>query len=237
MEFRGNPLPKLYFISYDEKEPQPFSSQEGNLLSVELGKHNLILDSRFANIPLQSKEVVFNDINNCNPQLIVVFGDKGIPDFLTTSDTSVDIAGDLYTVDINHRQYRFMVLTDLSTLQKAINENADNPLVFDFEKHMGKIVRVLNGTYVDVLKTKTILNAHSFNDFKEICEKNFGRDTELAYDIETNARPPMTADSKIIGFSLSNKTTGVYVSIDSLDFHMPQEEEDQVWDYTINNIF
>ena len=81
------------------------------------------------------------------------------------------------------------------------------------------------------------MSAHSFDEFLNIYNTYFTNDTIVAYDIETTARPIFMEGSEIIGFSIGNKKNGVYACLKSLDFEMPKEDIDKIWEFTKSNIF
>lgn len=237
MDFRGTTTPLVYAISNnadDKIKGFPFSTDGGNFFVSILGSFNLILQTRMANSALQDINAILDDIVNSKPSVIIGFGDELVNTFCKTARMASEISGRVFIVKIKDFETYYIPSIDLSVILKNI---ADTAYVTEYIKQLSKIVDITNGTYVDVLKEKEILSAHSFEEFKNIYEEKYLQDNEIAYDIETNARPILTADSRIIGFSIGNKTSGVYVSVDSLEWHMSEDEENKIWDYTINKIF
>lgn len=238
MKFKGAETPEVYIIDFHEEESTqeyPLSGDRGNYLMSLLGAYSLLDTTRMANITCQGKDVVENDIIEKQPKIIVGLGANAVTQYTQTNRKISDVSGSIYDIKIKGQDFKYLVLVSPSyVLHRMDNSNVS----LEFAQNLYKAFQVINGEYKDILAEKTILSAHSFEEFKNIYETYLLDGTaELAYDIETNARPPMMEGSKIIGFSISNQTVGVYTSIDSLDFHMDKCEEDKIWDYLINEVF
>ena len=237
MDFKGVSHPDLYVIDFHQEDPgveYPLSGPRGDFVVSLLGSYGLLGSTRFANMHEQGVDVVENDILSTSPRLIVGFGSNIISRYLETSRKITDVSGHLFDIKIKGQDFKLLVVVSPSYVLQRID---DSLVSLKFSQDLYKAFQYLNGEYVDILKEKEILSAHSFEEFKEIYETRFKNDLELAYDIETNARPPMMKGSRIIGFSVANKKSGVYASIDSLDFHMSKDDEDRIWDFTINEVF
>lgn len=238
MKFKGAENPEVYIIDFHEEEPTeeyPLTGDRGNYLVSLLGAYSLLDTTRIANMTCQGKDVVENDIIEKQPKVIIGLGANAVKEYVQTNRGIADISGNIYDIKIQDQSFKYLVLVSPSYVLHRM-DNTDVSL--EFAQNLYKAFQVINGEYKDILAEKTILNAHSFEEFKNIYE-TYLKDstTEIAYDIETNARPPMMEGSRIIGFSISNQTIGVYTSIDSLDFHMEKSEEDAIWNYLINEIF
>lgn len=233
MEFKGVENPKVYIIDFDKENTKyPLLGNRGNYLTSLLGSFLLLDKVRVANWNVQGKDLVVKDIVAKKPEVVITLGDDAVKLFLMTKRNSADLSGSVFDISFGLFKTKLLVLQDITT--ELI---ADNNFSVKFSKDLYHAAELINGTYRDILKEKEILTAHSFNEFKEIYETRFLNNKKLSYDIETNARPPMMKGSRIIGFSIGNDKSGVYVSQDSLDFHMSKEEEDKIWDYLINEIF
>lgn len=233
MDFRGTTNSEIYLISFSSTDIFPMSGKKGEFVTSFLGSYNLIDKTRIANLKYQSKDSVYDDINSSSPKVIVAFGDEAVSYFTNSKRQAKNITG-VNKIKILGHTYKLIILEDPEEL---IQDLTNKDRVLTFAKGLFTASRIIDGTYVDILESKEVLNAHSFEEFKNIYETRFSNDAQVSYDIETNARPPLFRGSKIIGFSISNKTSGVYVSVDSLEWHMPEEEENKIWDYLINEIF
>ena len=237
MEFKGVESPEVYLVDFHQEENPleiyPMSGIRGDFVSSLLGSFSLLSSVRFANWTMQGEETVVKDIERTQPKVVVAFGAQAAT-LVGSSRKITDISGEVFDHKFGEYETKVLVLVSPSYVLHHL-DNATATI--EFSQGLYKAFQIINGEWIDILKEKEILSAHSFDEFKEICETRFAEDKIVAYDIETNARPPLMKGSEIIGFSVGNKNSGVYVSHDSLDFHMPQNEIDQIWDYVINNIF
>lgn len=82
---------------------------------------------------------------------------------------------------------------------------------------------------------QVILNYKEFEDF---VNQNIVGKPEVAYDVETNGKPKMSTEHKIVGFSLaSDGEKGCYVVFESLDYIMPKEDKDKIIAWMKENLF
>ena len=237
MNFRGITNPEVYILDYHNDnvpEEYPLSGPRGDFVLSLLGSYSLLDSVRIANPAIQGKETVESDIITCNPKLIIGLGSQAVKEYLNSNRPITDLSGNIFDIKIQNTEFKLLVLLSPTYVLKKID---DSSLTLKFSQDLYKALQFINGEYVDILKTKEILSAHTFKEFKFMYESRFLNDPEISYDIETNARPPMMEGSRIIGFSIANKTSGVYASIDSLDFHMSKEEEDQIWEFLIHEVF
>ena len=238
MKFKGTDSPSVYIIDFQEEENSaeeyPMSGARGDYVFALLGSFGILDKVRCANIKVQGYDTVLDDIIRTQPKVVITFGSGVLGTFVTSGKRISDISGSVY--DVSFKGYTTKLLAMVSPTY-ILHRLQDNNTTLKFTQDLYKAFQIVNGNYKDILAEKEILSAHSFEEFLEIYNTRFLNDTDFAYDIETNARPPMMEDSKIIGFSIANKTSGVYVSLDSLDFHMEKEEEDRIWDFIINEVF
>lgn len=239
MEFKGTENAEIVIVDYkahdeDLESGYPLSGQRGAFLCSLLGSMSLLDKTRFANWTGQGPEIVKADILRCQPKVVILLGSEMMNLFVMTSRRITDMSGEVVDIDIDGFRTKGLVLMSPSYV---LNRIEDQDLAMRFSQDLFKAFQIVNGEYKDILKEKEILSAHSFEEFKEICETRFFNDQRVAYDIETNARPVWTSGGQIIGFSIANKTSGVYVSIRSLDFNMDKEEEDKIWEYLKSKIF
>lgn len=241
MEFKGcsQESAEVYVLDYkvhdeDLEAGYPLSGQRGAFICSLLGSMSLLDKTRMASWQGQGADAVKEDIIACQPKVIVGLGSELMGLFVDTSRRITDMSGEVTEVDINGQRFKYLVLMSPSYV---LNRIEDQDLALRFSQDLFKAFQIVIGEFKDILKEKEVLSAHSFEEFKEIYESRFLNDNRIAYDIETNARPIYTVGGEIIGFSIANKHSGVYVSMRSLDFNMPDEEVDLIWEYLINNVF
>lgn len=238
MKFKGVDSPEIYLIDFHQEDDPtiefPFSGQRGNFIMSLLGSYGLLGKIRCANYTMQGRSVVEEDILNTSPKLIVSFGSPVLNTYIKSKRKITDLSGQIFTINLRDHTFPCLVMESPTNL---INHLDDRDSILQFSKDLYKASQIITGEYKDVLKEKEILSAHSYDEFLEIYKSRFADNTDLAYDIETNARPPMYKGSRIIGFSIANKQSGIYVSIDTLEFHMTQDEEDKIWVFLLNEVF
>lgn len=241
MEFKGVSQDACQIYIIDDKVHDedivtgyPLSGPRGDFIWSLLGSMSLLDKVRVGCWEGHGSDAVKMDIIQSSPKVVVGLGSSIMNEFVETKQKITQMSGEIKDIEINGVPFKFLILTSPSYVLQRI-DNSD--VVLKFSQDLYKAFEIINGNYKDVLKSKEILSAHSFEEFKRIYDTKLKDSEDLAYDIETNARPSMMEDSRIIGFSLANKTSGVYVSISSLDFEMSQEEEDQIWSFVINDIF
>lgn len=239
MKFKGSESPKIYILDYHNNPEEfmqeyPLSGQRGEFVTSLLGSFGLLDKVRVGNPEIQGKMIVEDDIVEKDPELIIGFGSHAVSDYINSRQKITELSGNIFDIKIKDKEYKLLILISPSYVLKKID---DSELSLRFSKDLYKAKQIIDGQYIDILKEKIVKSAHSFDEFKELYENNLKDINEIGYDIETNARPAMMRDSRIIGFSIGSKDFGIYVSIDSIDFHMSKDEEDKIWDYLINEIF
>lgn len=239
MKFKGSENPKIYILDYHNNPEEfmqeyPLSGQRGEFVTSLLGSFGLLDKVRVGNPEIQGKMIVEDDIVEKDPELIIGFGSHAVSDYINSRQKITELSGNIFDIKIKDKEYKLLILISPSYVLKKID---DSELSLRFSKDLYKAKQIIDGQYIDILKEKIVKSAHSFDEFKELYENNLKDINEIGYDIETNARPAMMRDSRIIGFSIGSKDFGIYVSIDSIDFHMSKDEEDKIWDYLINEIF
>lgn len=241
LEFKGSSekFTEVYIIDYkihdeDIESGYPLSGPRGSYLCSLLGAMSLLDRTRFASWQGQGADVVKQDILRSNPSVIIGLGSELMNLFMTTNRKVTDMSGTVSDITIDGHPFKYLVLPSPSYVLRKV----DNPEVaLRFSQDLYKAFQIVTKEYVNVLESKEVLSAHSFEEFKEIYESHFVNDSRIAYDIETNARPIYAEDSKIVGFSIGNKKSGVYVSLSALDFEMDPQDHDMIVDYLINCIF
>lgn len=232
MKFKGVNSPEVYIIDFHEEENSleeyPLAGVRGDYVTSLLGSFSLLDKVRVANWTVQGAETVTEDIIATQPKVVVTFGSEAVKQFTSTNRKITDISGSVFDVKFGDFETKLLILVSPSYV---LRRSEDASVSLEFAQGLYKAFQIVNGEYKDILKEKEVLSAHSFEEFKEIYNSKLKDSPKISYDIETNARPPMVKGSKIVGFSLGNETSGVYVSHDSLEFHMSQEEIDRIWDF------
>ena len=237
MEFKGvgNQMAELYIVDsgYHAEDRQfPMSGPRGAVLVSLLGSMAILDKTRIGNLFSQD---VIADMSLCpNLKVIVGVGSEIINKFIVTSKSIENVSGTVFKIKFNGKECYFIPLTDPSNL---IINISDQKAALKFSQDLYKAAQILNGEYRDILAEKNVMSAHSFDEFLNIYNTYFTNDTIVAYDIETTARPIFMEGSEIIGFSIGNKKNGVYACLKSLDFEMPKEDIDKIWEFTKSNIF
>lgn len=241
MEFKGvrPEQTEVYIIDgkvHDEdiESGYPLSGPRGAFLSSLLGSMLLLDKTRIGNWEGQTPETVKQDILLSNPKVIVGLGSEMLHEFIQTNRKITDVSGTVFDIEIEGQKFKYLALMSPSYV---IRRTEDSDIVLRFSQDLYNAAQIVTGEFKDILSSKEILSASSYEEFKEICDTRFSQDSRVAYDIETNARPIYASDSRIIGFSIGNKTSGVYAVLDSLDFTMDSEDQEKIFDYLKNEIF
>lgn len=239
MEFKGVNSPEVYIIDdkvHDEdlQSGLPLSGARGDFLFSLLGSMSLLDKTRMANWEGNGQDAVEEDILRCNPKVIIGLGSTLMNHFVSTSRKITDMSGEVVDIDIRGTTFKYLILMSPSYI---LNRPSDTDTAIRYSQDLYTAFKICNGEYVNILDEKEVLSAHTFDEFKEICDTRFVDDKRVAYDIETNARPIYVAGGKIIGFSIGNKTSGVYMSLHSLEHDIDETEEEDIWDYVKCEIF
>ena len=241
MEFKGvkgSEKVEVYLIDNELREEDknaayPLSGRVGQFIISLLGSMSLLDKVRVCNSKVQSWEVVRQDLKESSPKVVISFGEI-VEELLDTKKGSDYYSGQVFFVDYEGLSFQYIPFTSLGKISEKLS---DEKFTINFTSNLYKAVQVINGERTNVLEDKLILNAHSYAEFKQICETYFKNDELLAYDIETNARPIFASDSRIIGFSLGNPKVGVYVSLSSLEFEISKKDEERIFNYLRTEIF
>lgn len=231
--------PEIYIVDFYKEQlddEYPLMGPRGDFLLkiLALEDPEIMSKLRVVNWYAHGQTMILKDIAKVKPKVVVSIGADAKGILVNTSKSMTEMSGNVSDIDIlGYTVPRVHLYNPI----KALKEKDQSLLFNKYVTDIKKIVDIARGTYVDILKSKNILAAFSFDEFKNICETHFINNDKLAYDIETNARPAMMVDSAIVGESFANENTGVYVVHDSLDFHMSDEETDKIWDYIKTELF
>lgn len=238
-EIRGTDKPSVYIVmdlpsQYDK---YPMTGVYGDYLFKLLASCSLVDKIRVSNICRCSTNdhdavkrcscnTIF-DILMTNPKVIVGVGNivseiLEVPGF---TDISVD-HGNIFDLSLNGVTYKYVPI--YSPADAANNIDLQSNYVNDIIK----ISQLATGNYHDVLESKNIMSAYSFEEFETISNEFFVNSKYSSYDIETNAAPILSVDSKIVGFSIADlSSNGVYVCLESLDREMTDLEKNKCLEY------
>lgn len=241
MEFKGVSPDQVEVYIIDDKvhdedleSGYPLSGPRGELVTSLLGSMDLLSKTRIGCWEGQGPDVVKEDIVKCNPKVIVGLGSTLMREFVDTNKKITEVSGQVFNININGQDFKYLVLMSPSYV---VHKMEDPDLVLRFSQDLYKACQITLGEFRNPLENKEVLSAHSYEEFVNIYESKIKNDERLAYDIETNARPIFSEDSEIIGFSVSNETAGVYVSLSALDFEMDSDEKLKIFDYLKDEIF
>lgn len=232
---KGIDNPDVYFICHhmtpDEK--YPLTGPSGEYLFNLLSAYGLSASSRFVALRRCSSYQdpdnqiccmvpIIKDIIASQPKVIVGLGGSVAKLFLNSKFTTItSMSGTICKITIGGNECMFMPLMSPDYI---MNNLGDTQLLDQYTNSIKKIAEISNGTYVDPLAGKHIDHARTYQELVDYYETNLKNDEVLTYDIETNAEAPMSAKADIIGFSLSNKTHGIYTCLKSLEYTMSDNE-------------
>lgn len=136
---------EVYVLDYEAHEEDlasgyPLSGARGNFVSSLLGSMSLLQSSRFACWQGQGREVVEKDIVDCNPKIIIGFGNTLIRIFTTTGRKITDVSGDVFDVSIGDRKYKYLSLVSPSYV---LNRLDDQSLTVKFSQDLYKAFQVV----------------------------------------------------------------------------------------------
>lgn len=242
MEFKGiSDLGKVEVYIIDDKVHDedletgyPLSGPRGDFVSSLLGSMGLLDKTRIACWEGHGPDKVVDDIIKYQPKIIVGLGSEMMKQFINTNKKVTEMSGQIKTISLRDQNFNYLVLMSPSYVIKRME---DSEIVLKFSQDLYKAAQFISGEYSDPLESKNVLSAHTFEEFRDIYEKEISGSGQIAYDIETNALPIFHEDSEIIGFSVSSKTTGVYISLHALDFDIDPDEETEIFDYLKKEIF
>ena len=84
-----------------------------------------------------------------------------------------------------------------------------------------------------IVEGKKLYCAKTYEEYLSFIE-NCSNNSKMSYDIETNAKSPLSADARIIGFSNAfSPNEGVYVLRESLEYTMPDDDWNKITDLLV----
>lgn len=174
----------------------------------------------------QYSENLYSDINECNPKVVVGLGAEVCKYILRERFTTITgVNGNVYDdVNLGGRTYTFVPLVSPTYVLNQLTIDPNSEISTEYAKLLYKVVEIANGTYVDIMKTKNIMSALTYQELLDIYDTELKEYDKLSYDIETNAAPIYSADSEIIGYSLGRPDKGVYACMRSLEYDMSDED-------------
>lgn len=169
------------------------------------------------------------DIAKTNPDLIITLGAEPTKALIGSKFKSISSSrGRLYDIELYGKQFK--VLPTYSP-NYVVNAPDSGGL---FLNDILKAKAYMDGELVDI-KSKNLEYATTYEEFKAYHDKYLVNSQHPAYDLETNAHDPRSAQARMVGFSLApDSSTGVYVVRNSLEYSMPEEDWDKVVELTKN---
>lgn len=222
-----------------------FSDYRMNSLVPRVTKK--VENGRTISVPPTSLEIydnlgnVANDIINSGATTILAVGS-------TVLKTILDDKG--MTLRKSHNLVKSVTLGDkkisvIPTYSPTFlsSHGSDIELGSEFYRDLLKSIKLSNGTYVDILDNVEINACKTFSEFKNFVDSNMKDDTTFTFDYETNAIDVHREGFLPVGFSVANKGNstdrklrGTYVILDSLDYHMSDEDKKKSLEYVKNMI-
>ena len=175
----------------------------------------------------QCLKFITSDIYRTNPKVIVTAGTIATQSLLGTSDKITNIRGLVRSLDINGKT--FQVLPVYSPTY-VINKHTNSEVVGEFMGDLATAAKIVTGEYLNPMDRNIIEYALDYGTFYNFYDNNLKGEEMLAYDIETNAKLVYSKDFDICGWSLAKEGVGIYVCLDSLDYHMPEPDRQQCID-------
>lgn len=169
------------------------------------------------------------DIAKTNPDLIITLGAEPTKALIGSKFKSISSSrGRLYDIELYGKQFK--VLPTYSP-NYVVNAPDSGGL---FLNDILKAKAYMDGELVDI-KSKNLEYATTYEEFKAYHDKYLVNSQHPAYDLETNAHDPRSAQARMVGFSLApDSSTGVYVVRNSLEYSMPEGDWDKVVELTKN---
>lgn len=173
---------------------------------------------------------VFADIAKTKPKVILAVGSTSAQAFLKQNFTRIsEVRGKVYHTEIHGQSYPVVPTYHPAYLLRQANNAA---LAKEFIADIKLALNIAKGIWKQD-EGKDLRVALSFDEFLKFCQEYYpDTDAETAYDIETNGRHPLSAEAKVVGFSIApNKYVGIYVPFEALEFKMPDEDREAIRDY------
>lgn len=133
----------------------------------------------------------------------------------------------IHSLNINDPNYDITV-NKIEQLEKEKEDNSNILRLLLRSKRMNtsQLMELFSGDRKIYASSEIILN---YEQYKKFCSENIDNQTEIGYDVETNALPVMDVNHEIVGFSLASEaSTGCYVPFKALDFKMNEEDKNKI---------
>ncbi|AWD93085.1 DNA polymerase [Bacillus phage vB_BceM-HSE3] len=244
----GTMTPDVYIIgdqsSYDEDQSGvPFSGRASQYLlkimsSFGLGQDNTRMFKVLRCFPSNNKvgeqelitcsRYIKADIWKTKPKVLLLVGQIPIKTFLPHWTGRIgDIRGKVQQVDVNGTTF---LAVPTYHPNYVINQNSSS-VTKEFFSDVKLAHNISTGVWQQE-KSKELDTAITADQFIEYCEKNFSDNSDSAYDIETNGRPPLSDEAFVVGFSLApDNQKGIYCVFESLEYRMPEQDMERVKEY------
>lgn len=254
---KGSNTPLIYFVgdalNPEETDGVPFTGKSGKYLHDIISPLGLDENNcRFFNIvrcvprdgdnfrsPNQNEmdtciKYFLKDIEMTNPRVIVTLGNTPIkalfPDMkggITKNRGILKKYNNFYVIPTLHPSY---LIRQMSNTSVRLDFKKDISLAKKISMDFSVAEAILDSQVLKDSSSSTVL-CKSYKEFEEFCANEIDDATDVAYDVETNAEEVHNVNHRIVGFSIaSNKDTGCYVPLDSLDFKMDGFDKELIED-------
>lgn len=253
---KGTESPWIYFVGEapgpdEDKTGVPFIGRAGRYLHDIVGSFGLNENNcRFFNMvrcfpkqensfraPTQEEidacmKYFLKDIEMTKPKIIVTLGNTPakalFPDMkggITKNRGVLKKYGDFYVLPTLHPSY---LMRQPSNNRIRLEFKTDIKLAMDLCMNQDKAERIIESQVLRDSESSTVI-CKSYDQFNEFCLNEIDDASDVAFDVETNAKEVHNIAHRVVGFSIaSNKDTGCYVPIDSLDFKMSEEDKKKI---------
>ena len=169
------------------------------------------------------------DIYKTNPKVILTIGAVATQAILGIKDKISNVRGLVKEVDINGTKFKVVPTYSPTYVTKKYNSDASGEFMTD----IATVAKLVTGQFVDIMDKNTLEYALTYEEFKNYYINNLRGEELLAYDIETNAESVYSDKFRIIGWSLAKYGHGVYVCLSSLEYEMPEEDQQHCIDLLV----
>lgn len=203
---------------------------ENNCKFISISKDKPIFSGEFSLI----KDKIYSEINNSNPELVVVIGSNISSLVLDNNFTHIsECHGIVYKGEFGINEFKIMPIFHPNYI---IRHSSNIELKNQFRDDIQRIIGICSGEIPDqIISSNPTIKQHHFKDethiclnyheFDEFCKNEIDNNSMIAYDIETNAKEKTSLNYRVVGFSLaSSSKRGCYVVLRSIDYNMSEKD-------------
>lgn len=175
---------------------------------------------------LDNSRYLIEDIERCNPKIIIALGSAVAKILLGDKFRRISNSrGRIYDIELNNNFYKLLITYSPNYITKVDSSGQDmSEYASLFYNDLFYCTRFVKGELVDI-SSKNLTYAKTYDEFKQYFDTYLKDAPMPSYDIESNAKDPRCADFRIVGFSLSpDGSTGIYVIRNTLEYSMSNED-------------